>query len=105
MQGTSGCAQTLSYNSHYEEGTYPPSSLWNAIFGHLNYDNLLLKKNGVTSFPTIPKKLKQCDACILGKNSKQSFHDSHSREHRKLELTHSYLCGPMFFLLQMKLNI
>jgi len=55
----------------------------------------LLKKNGVTSLPTIPKKLKQRDACILGKHSKQSFHDSHSKAHRKLEIVHSDLCGPM----------
>ena len=56
----------------------------------------LLKKNGVAGLPTIPRKLKQCDACIQGKHSKQYFHDSHSREHRKLELIHLDLCGPMF---------
>jgi len=62
----------------------------------LNYDSLfLLKKNGVSGLPTIPRKLKQCDACILGKHRKQYFHDSHSRAHRKLELIHSYLCGSM----------
>ena len=55
----------------------------------------MLKKNGVTGLPTIPRKLKQCDACILGKHNKQSFHDSHSRAHRKLELIHSDLCGPV----------
>eukprot|EP00253_Pinus_taeda_P022521 PITA_22521 len=71
LQGTSARAQNFSYNSHYEEGTFPSSLLWNARFGHLNYENLcLLKKNGVTSLPTIPRKLKQCDACILGKYSK-----------------------------------
>ena len=57
----------------------------------------LLKKKGLTSLPTIPRKLKQCDACILGKYSKQSFHDSHSRAHRKIELIHWNLCGPMLF--------
>ena len=55
----------------------------------------MLKKNVVTGLPTIPRKLKQCDACILGKHSKQPFHDSHSRAHRKLELIHSNLCVPM----------
>lgn len=54
-----------------------------------------MKKNGVTGLPTIPRKLKQCDAYILEKHSKQSFHDSHSKAHRKLELIHSDLCGPM----------
>ena len=55
----------------------------------------MLKKNGVNELPTIPRKLKQCDTCILGKHSKQPFHDSQSRAHRKLELVHSDLCGPM----------
>ena len=88
----------FSYNSHHEEGTLPSSLLWHARFGHLNYDSLyLLKKNGVVGFPTISRKLKQCDACILGKHSKQYFHDSYSRAHRKIELIHSYLCGPMHF--------
>ena len=56
----------------------------------------MLKKNGVTGLPTIPRKLKRCDACILGKHNKSSFHDSHSREHRKLELIHLDLCCPRF---------
>lgn len=74
MQGTSAHAQNFSYNSHYDEGTFPSSLLWHAIFGHLNYDILcLLKKNGVTSLPRIPRKHKQCDAYILGKHSKPVF--------------------------------
>ena len=74
LQGTSTCAQKFSYSSHYDEGTFPSSLLWHARFGHLNYKSLcFLKKNGVTSLPTFPRKLKQCDACILGKNNKQLF--------------------------------
>eukprot|EP00253_Pinus_taeda_P024327 PITA_24327 len=96
LQGTSAHKQHFSYITHHEEGTLPSSLLWHARFGHLNYDSLcLLKKNDVAGLPTIPRKLKQCDACILGKHSKQSFHDSHSRAHRKLERIHSDLCGPM----------
>ena len=71
LQGTSSCAQNFSYNSHHDEGTFPSSLLCNARFGHLKYDNLhLLKKNGVTGLPTIPKKLKQCDAYILRNHRK-----------------------------------
>ena len=71
LQGTSAHAQHFSYISHHEEGTLPSSLLWHARFGHLNYDSLrLLKKNGVVGLPTIPRKHKQCDACILGKHSK-----------------------------------
>eukprot|EP00253_Pinus_taeda_P016850 PITA_16850 len=71
LQGTSARAHHFTYNSHYEEGALPSSLLWHAGFGHFNYDNLcLLKKNGVVGLPTIPRKFKQCDACILGKHSK-----------------------------------
>jgi len=74
----------------------PSSLLWHAIFSHTNYENLcLLKNNGFSGFPTIPKKLKQCDACFLGKHRKQPFHDSTSKACRKLELIHSDLCGSM----------
>jgi hypothetical protein len=55
----------------------------------------MLKKNGVSSLPTIPRSLKRCEACILGKHNKQLFHDSTLRACRKLELIHSDLCGPM----------
>ena len=96
LKGSSAHAQNFAFSSHHDEGTFPSSLLWHARFGHLNYDSLrLLKKNGVDGLPTIPRKPKECDACILGKHSKQPFHDSHSRAHRKLELVHSDLCGPM----------
>eukprot|EP00253_Pinus_taeda_P028857 PITA_28857 len=42
LKGTSAHAQNFSYNSHYEEGTFPSSLLWHARFGHLNYDSLRL---------------------------------------------------------------
>jgi len=32
LQGTSVCAQNLSYNSHYEEGTFQSCLLWHARF-------------------------------------------------------------------------
>jgi transposase InsO family protein len=96
LKGTSTHAQNFAYLSHHDEGTFPSSLLWHAIFGHINYDSLhLLKKNGVFGLPTIPRNLKQCDACILGKHSKQPFHDSTSRTCRKIGLIHFDLCGPM----------
>ena len=38
--------------------------------------------------------MNKCDACILGKHSKQSFQKYKFRACRKLELVHSELCGP-----------
>jgi hypothetical protein len=46
-------------------------------------------------FATIPRNLRQCDACILGKHNIQPFHDSTSRACIKIELIHSDLCGPI----------
>ena len=58
LQGTSAHAQKFAFSSHYDEGTFPSSILWHARFGNLNYDNLrLLKNNGVTGLPTIPRNL------------------------------------------------
>jgi hypothetical protein len=96
LNGTSSHTHTTAYLSHHDSGIIPSSILWHARFGHINYESLhLLRKNGVSGLPTIPRKLKQCDARILGKDSKQPFHDSTSRACRKLEMIHSNLFGPM----------
>ena len=106
MQGTFYHAQNISYISHYDEGTFPSILLWNARFIHLNYDNLcLLKKNGVTGLPIIPRKVTQCDACILGNHNKHSFHDPHSKAHRKLELIHLIDVAQCWLLVKMVTNI
>jgi hypothetical protein len=96
MKGTSTQANNFSYLSHHDEGTFSLRLLWNDIFGNINYYSLhMLKKNGVYGFPTIPRNLKQCVACILGKHNQQPFHDSTSRACRNIELIHSNLCGSM----------
>jgi hypothetical protein len=96
LNGTYAHTQTVAYLSHHDLGIIPSSLLWHARFGHISYDNLrLLRNNGVSGLPTIPRKLKQCDAYILGKHIKQPFHNSTSRACRKLELIHSDLCDPM----------
>jgi len=72
------------------------SLLWHARLGHINYYSVrLMRKNGISGLPTIPRKLKQCDACILGKHIKQPFHDSTSRACRIHELIHSDLSSPI----------
>jgi len=96
LKGTSARAQNFAHLSHYDEGTLSFNLLCHARFGHINYDSLrMLKKNGVSILTTIPRNLKQCEACILGKHSKQPFHDSTSRAHRRLELIHFDFCDPM----------
>jgi hypothetical protein len=96
LDGTSSHTHTSIEFSHHDSGIIPSSLLWHVIFGHISYDIIcLLRKNGVSSFPTISRKLKQCDACILGKHNKRPFHDYTSRACTKLELIHYDLCGPI----------
>ena len=96
LKGCFATVQNFAYMSQLEEGNLSSSVLWHARFGHLNYNSLrLLKKNGVYGLPTIPKRRNKCDACILGKHSKQSFQESKFRVCRKLELVHYNLCFPM----------
>jgi hypothetical protein len=84
----------ILHTSHHSDGTMSYSLLWHDRFGHINYDNLrVLKKNGVSGLLVITRKMKHCDACILGKYSKQPFHESTSKACRKLELIHSDMCG------------
>jgi hypothetical protein len=97
LKGTSSDTQNVAYLSHHGEGKMPSSILWHAIFSHINYENIcLLRKNGVSSLPTISMKLKQFDVFVLGKHNKQPFHDSTSKACRKLELIHFDLRVPMF---------
>jgi hypothetical protein len=85
LNGTISHTHTVAYLSHDDSGIMSSSILWDARFGHINYDSIcLLRKNGVFGLPTIPRKLKQCDTCILGKHRKQSFHDSTSRACTKI---------------------
>jgi hypothetical protein len=96
LKGIVSHTQIVAYLSLHDSSIMPSSLLWHAIFGHINYENFrLLRKNVAFGLPIIPRKLKQCDTCILGKHNKQPFHDSTSRACRKLELIHYDLCSPM----------
>ena len=54
LKGMYTCAHNFAYHAHQNEGTLSSSLLWHDIFGHINYHILhLLKKNGVSGFPTI----------------------------------------------------
>ena len=96
LKGSSPRVQNFTCLFQHGEGNLSSKLLWHARYSHLNYNSLyLLRKTGVFGFPTIPKKMNKCDACILGKDSKQPFQDSKFRACRKLELIHYDLCDPM----------
>jgi len=95
LDGTSAHAHNFAYLYQQNEGTLPSTLLWHVIFGHVNYDNIrLLKNNDVFGLPIIPRKLKQCGACGLGKHRKQPFYDYTSITHKRLTLIHPDLWGP-----------
>jgi len=92
MNGKSSHTHTTAYLSHCDSCIMPSILLCHDIFGHIIYDSVHLLKNGVSGLPTICRKLKQCDACILGNHSKQPFHYSNYIACRRHELIHFDLC-------------
>jgi hypothetical protein len=92
FKGTFAQAYNFRYLSHQDEGTFSSLLLWHVVFGNINYHSIHMLN---FFFPSIPSNLKQCDAVILGKHSKQLLHDSTLRESRNIELIHSNLCGPI----------
>jgi hypothetical protein len=59
LKGTFAHTQNVAYLSHHDASIMPSSFLGHPRFGHINYDSLrLLRKNGVSGLPTIPRILK-----------------------------------------------
>lgn len=74
MKGIYTHAQKYVYLTHHDEGTFPFTLMWHAIFGHANYDKFhLMKNNYVSDLSTIPMKQKQCIACRLGMHTNIHF--------------------------------
>ena len=74
LKGWSARVQNISYLSQHREGNMSSSFSWHARYGHLNHHNIhLLRNNCGFGFPATTKKMSKCDACILGKHSKQPF--------------------------------
>jgi hypothetical protein len=56
LKRTSACTH-VAYLSHHDASIISSSILWHARFGNINYDSLcLLRKNGVSGLPIIPRK-------------------------------------------------
>jgi hypothetical protein len=74
-----------------------PIILWHVRYGHINFESLSrLKKQGmVKGIPTFKKENTKCEACIYGKQSRESFPTSSWHANRWLQLVHSDVCGPL----------
>jgi hypothetical protein len=71
--------------------------LWHVRYGHLNFESLsqLQKQGMVKGLPTFKKETSKCEACIYGKQSRESFSTSSWHANRWLQLVHSDVCGPL----------
>jgi hypothetical protein len=61
-----------------------PIRLWHVRYGHLNFESLyqLQKQGMVKGLPTFKKENRKCEACIYGKQSRESFPISSWHENR-----------------------
>jgi len=74
------------------------SHLWHRRFCHLNYQGLktLAANNMVDGMPLLKVPEKLCEACLIGKQHKESAQKQSSwRASQQLQLVHSDLCGPI----------
>ncbi|WVZ20583.1 hypothetical protein V8G54_007905, partial [Vigna mungo] len=74
------------------------NSRWHLRFGHLNYRDLkkLNDKELVKGLPRISPQHKDCESCILGKQTRKPFRKQlESRSKERLEIVHSDVCGPI----------
>eukprot|EP00253_Pinus_taeda_P013735 PITA_13735 len=74
-----------------------PIRLWHVRYGHLNFESLsqLQKQGMVKGLPTFKRENAKCEACIYGKQNRESFPTSSWRANRRLQLVHSDVCGPI----------
>ena len=81
--------------------TKDDSWLWHLRFGHLGFTGLKLlsKAKMVNGLPEINQPEHLCEACIKGKQHRQSFPTGGSRRARRLlEIIHSDIAGPFDIL-------
>lgn len=74
------------------------SHLWHRRFGHLNYQGLrtLAYRKMVDGVPLLKVPDKLCEACLVGKQHRESIPKQSSwRASKQLQLVHSDLCGPI----------
>ena len=76
--------------------TINPSELWHRRLAHVHYKAIPIVSKVVTSLPKILVKHEGvCKGCAQGKNTKNPFLKSNSKEKGILDIIHSDICGPM----------
>ena len=76
--------------------TINPRELWNTRLTHVHYKALPIVSKVVTGLPEIQIEHEGvCKGCTQGKNNKNRFPKSNSKEKGILDSIHSDICGPM----------
>jgi hypothetical protein len=83
-------------NAAFTHSTETPCELWHRILAHINYKALPYVRKVVIDLPEFKVDHEGvCKGCAKGKNIKNPFPKSDSKEEGILELIHSDVCGPM----------
>ena len=79
------------------DSTISPIRLWHVQYKHLNFESLsqLQKQGMVRGTPTFKKENAICEACIYGKQNRETFPIGSWFTKKCLQLVHSDLCGPL----------
>ena len=78
--------------------TMSTKELWHHMYGHLNYNDLMLlqRKTMVLGLPVMKNDNFPCEACALGKQHKEEFPIyTEKRQTYILELIHTNVCEPI----------
>lgn len=72
-----------------------PIRLWHVRYGHLNFDCLsqLQRLGMVKALPTFKKDNAKCEACIHGKQNRETYPTRSWRENMCLQLVYNDICG------------
>ncbi|KXJ69949.1 hypothetical protein RP20_CCG025350 [Aedes albopictus] len=73
------------------------ADLWHRRLGHISETGMaaLMREKLVLGVSFKPEKIKFCDVCVLGKQSRDPFNGARDRATRPLERIHSDVCGPI----------
>lgn len=83
-----------------EKAAFPvsasPTDLWHRKLGHFHHFGMIymLKNQMVQGVPTLRGDLTDCEACQLGKHTRQPFPKGAWRATQKLQLVHTDLAEP-----------
>ena len=83
-------------DSTLETITINPCELWDRRLAHVHYKALPIVSKVVTGLPEIQIEHEGvCKGCAQGKNTKNPFLKSNSKEKGTLDIIHSDICGAM----------